>query len=268
VDVTPEASAGKARDLERMRQLLEEAQHELAEAEDIYARFPSHHGSGNVQIGFSEIYLDLGHLDEADKAAAKAFDLGTTTTDYLMMARARMAQAMVANAHYEEQIGGTNEAGRLAQLAYDGAREAVAFAEHTQSRRILARAYTCQGVILINGFFNNSGLARKSADKAEEFLGAERHGSLWHDLQALRNGLLRESQMDPNLRAWSEGEVDGKSLQVVVEEFESFLIAKVWEREGRKVSRVAQRLAVSPKKVRRLLRHLGHMTETEPNANG
>ena len=43
--------------------------------------------------------------------------------------------------------------------------------------------------------------------------------------------------------------------------FEELLIRKVWEHEGRKVSRVAHRLAVSPKKVRRVLRHLGMLVE-------
>jgi tetratricopeptide (TPR) repeat protein len=254
---------GKARELERMRQLLEEAQTELDEADEIYRRFPSHHGSGNVQIGFSEIYLDLGQLDKADQAASKAFDLGMAKTDYLLMCRARIAQAMVANARHEEQISEADEPGRFAQLAYDCAREAVGFAEHTQSRRILARAYTWQGLVLMNGFFNNAEQARSSADRAEEYLSVDRHGALWDDLQTLRGKIVRESKLDPNLRAWSQGVVDGKSLQTVVEEFEAFLVVKVWEREGHKVSRVAQRLSVSPKKVRRLLRRLGLLAGRE-----
>jgi tetratricopeptide (TPR) repeat protein len=255
--------AGKAGGLERMRQLLDEAQRELTEADEIYQRFPSHHGSGNVHIGFSEIYLDAGYLDKAEHAASIAFELGVAKTDYLLMCRARIAQAMIANARYEEQISGTEEPGRFAQLAYDCAREAVDFAEHTQSRRILARAYTCQGHVLMNGFFNDQELARSSADRAEEYLSVDRHGSLWNDLQSLKQKIVRESKLDPNLRAWSQGLVDGKSLQMVVEEFEAFLVSKVWERENRKVSRVAQRLSVSPKKVRRLLRRLGLVADRE-----
>jgi DNA-binding NtrC family response regulator len=46
-----------------------------------------------------------------------------------------------------------------------------------------------------------------------------------------------------------------------VADFEEVLIRRVWEREGRKVSRVAHKLAVSPKKVRRVLRHLGLLSE-------
>jgi hypothetical protein len=35
------------------------------------------------------------------------------------------------------------------------------------------------------------------------------------------------------------------------------IIPKVWEREGRKVARVAAKLAISPKKVRRVLHAAG-----------
>jgi len=41
------------------------------------------------------------------------------------------------------------------------------------------------------------------------------------------------------------------------------VIPKVWMREGRKVSRVAQRLSVSPKKVRRILRNAGLLAAGE-----
>jgi tetratricopeptide (TPR) repeat protein len=256
----PGANSNKSKDLERMRQLLQEAQTELAQASEIYERFPSHHGEGNVQLGFAEIALDLDHLDEADRAANAAFELGAMKQDYLLMCRARIAQATIANARYEEQI---EDSDRFAQLAYDCAREAVAFAEHTQSRRMLARAYIWQGLILMNGFFQEPEIARASAAKAEEFLSVDRHGALWEDLKILQAKILRRSKLDPNLRAWSQGVVGDKTLEEVAEEFEALLVSKVWEREGRKVSRVAQRLSVSPKKVRRLLRRLGLLPEQE-----
>lgn len=256
----PGANTNKSKDLERMRQLLQEAQTELAQASEIYERFPSHHGEGNVQLGFAEIALDLDHLDEADRAANAAFELGAMKQDYLLMCRARIAQAAIANARYEEQI---EDSDRFAQLAYDCAREAVAFAEHTQSRRMLARAYIWQGLILMNGFFQEPEIARASAAKAEEFLSVDRHGALWEDLKILQARILRRSKLDPNLRAWSQGVVGDKTLEQVAEEFEALLVSKVWEREERKVSRVAQRLSVSPKKVRRLLRRLGLLPDQE-----
>jgi tetratricopeptide (TPR) repeat protein len=255
-------SPHKAKDLERMRQLLAEAQHELAAADAIYTRYPSHHGAGNVQVNLAEIALDLGHLDEADRAALAAFEFGSTKQDYLLMCRARIAQGMTANARYEEQVGDSEEPSRFAQLAYDCLREGVAFAEHTQSRRIIARAYIWQGMVLMNAFFNNPEQARVSAEKAEELLSVDRHGALWEDLKTLQTKIVRRSKLDPNLRAWSQGVVGDKTLQEVVEDFEAMLVSRVWHREGRKVSRVAQRLSVSPKKVRRLLRRLGLLADT------
>ncbi len=44
-----------------------------------------------------------------------------------------------------------------------------------------------------------------------------------------------------------------RPFQEVTEEFAELVIPKVWIREGRKVSRVAERLSISPKKVRRIL---------------
>ena len=47
--------------------------------------------------------------------------------------------------------------------------------------------------------------------------------------------------------------MENQSFQQVTEEFARIVIPKVWEREGRKISRVAAKLSISPKKVRRIL---------------
>ena len=69
--------------------------------------------------------------------------------------------------------------------------------------------------------------------------------------------MLRGGSVNPILRAWSQGSVGDKTFQQLSEEFAELVIPKVWEREGRKVSRVAARLSVSPKKVRRILNRVG-----------
>jgi DNA-binding NtrC family response regulator len=76
--------------------------------------------------------------------------------------------------------------------------------------------------------------------------------------------VLRTRPIDPILRAWSAGVVSGKSFQQITEEFARIVIPKVWEREGRKVSRVAERLSISPKKVRRILHSVGLLDTAEP----
>jgi tetratricopeptide (TPR) repeat protein len=247
----------KAGQLERMYELLRNAQADLAKAEEIYRRRGNHHGIGNVDVNFAQICLELADLDMAEKRASEAFDLAASKADYLLMCRARIVQATVANARFEEQIGEADDPSRFAQLANDSAREAVALGERTESRRLVAQACICEGMTLVNGFFNNTEKARACCDRAETYLNNDRHDALWQEVEILRSRILHAGLEDPNLRAWSQGAVGDKSLQQVVADFEEVLIRRVWEREGRKVSRVANKLAVSPKKVRRVLRHLG-----------
>jgi len=129
--------------------------------------------------------------------------------------------------------------------------------EHTESCRLLAQAHVCHGMTLVNGFFNNTELARACCDRAEAYLDHDRHDALWQEIEILRAKILHAGIEDPNLRAWSQGAIGDKSLETVVADFEELLIRRVWEREGRKVARVAHKLSVSPKKVRRVLRRLG-----------
>jgi tetratricopeptide (TPR) repeat protein len=76
---------------------------EQAKADEIYRRGGNHHGTGNVDVNYAQICLDLGDLDKAEKRASEAFDLGATKADYLLMCPARIVQATVANARFEEQ---------------------------------------------------------------------------------------------------------------------------------------------------------------------
>jgi tetratricopeptide (TPR) repeat protein len=252
---------GKSGQLERMHELLRDAELDLTQADAIYKGLNNHHGAGNVDVNLANIYLDSGNLDKAEQRAAEAFELGATKADYVLMCRARVAQAMLANARFEEQIGEGDDPSRYAQLAHDCAKDAVAFGERTESRRLQAQAHICQGLTLVNGFFHNTEAARSCCEHAEVFLDHDRHDALWQEVEILRAKILHGGIEDPNLRAWSQGSVGDKSLQQVVADFEELLIRRVWEHEGRKVSRVAHRLAVSPKKVRRVLRRLGMMAE-------
>jgi DNA-binding NtrC family response regulator len=77
------------------------------------------------------------------------------------------------------------------------------------------------------------------------------------DIHALKAKILRSGSVNPTLRAWSQGSVGDKTFQQITEEFAELIVPKVWEREGRKVSRVATRLSMSPKKVRRILDRVG-----------
>ena len=80
---------------------------------------------------------------------------------------------------------------------------------------------------------------------------------MWEDLQALRRKLVKAGSTDSLLRQWSQGIVGDKTFQQITEEFAGIVIPKVWKREGRKISRVAAQLSISPKKVRRILSSAG-----------
>jgi DNA-binding NtrC family response regulator len=80
---------------------------------------------------------------------------------------------------------------------------------------------------------------------------------VWDDLETLKSKVLHARPLDPILRAWSAGVVEDKSFSQLTEEFARMVIPKVWEREGRKISRVAEKLSISPKKVRRILHSAG-----------
>ena len=69
--------------------------------------------------------------------------------------------------------------------------------------------------------------------------------------------MLHARPIDPLLRAWSNGVVENRTFQQMTEEFARIVIPKVWEREDRKVARVAKKLSISPKKVRRILHSAG-----------
>ena len=124
---------------------------------------------------------------------------------------------------------------------------------------MLARAYVWQGLTFANELVADLEAARRSCRQAMALLetgGAERQCG-WDDLENLKARVLQTRPIDPLLRAWSNGAVENKTFQQMTEEFARIVIPKVWEREGRKVSRVAARLSVSPKKVRRILSQVG-----------
>jgi tetratricopeptide (TPR) repeat protein len=242
----------------RFEQLREEALAELTEAAAIYQQYENHHGLGSVNVNYAYLYLDNGDLDHAETAAKTAFRLGEEKRDNILMARARMVLCIVENARVEEGIGENTEPGNHARLAQDFAHEAVELAKHTQNRRLLAHTYIWQGLTFCNRFFDDADAARHCYDQAITLSKGGGHAeNAWEDLQNLKSKVLRRGEVNPTLRAWSQGSVGDKTFQQLSEEFAELIIPKIWEREGRKVSRVAERLSVSPKKVRRILDRVG-----------
>jgi DNA-binding NtrC family response regulator len=102
-------------------------------------------------------------------------------------------------------------------------------------------------------------------DSAAALFKPDGQEEVWDDLRALRTKIARHSRVDSALQEWSQGIVGGKTFQQLTEEFAAVVIPKVWEREGRKVARVAARLSVSPKKVRRVLQAAGLLSRSQPD---
>jgi tetratricopeptide (TPR) repeat protein len=251
---TAKAMAEARKQFARLR---EKALEQLQAAGAIYQGQGNHRGMGAVHILRGFLCLDSGELDSAGSEAAEAFLHGEQKADYILMARARILQSIVENAKFDEQIEEASGANQHAQLAHDFARDAVEFAKHTQNRRLLARAHVCQGMTFANDFFDNVEAARQCCDAAAALLKPQGPDYIWDDLQELKARILRRGPVETVLREWSQGLVGDKTFQQITEDFAHIIIPKVWEREDRKVSRVAARLSISPKKVRRILRAAG-----------
>lgn len=241
----------------RFEQLRHEALAELGEARTIYESYRNHHGLGSVHLNYGYLHLDNGDLDDAEKEAEAAFELAETRHDHILMARSRLLRCMIENVRVEEGIGESTEPGSHARLAQDFAQEAIELATHTQNRRLLASAHVWQGLTYANRFFNDLESARQSYDQAVALSKGVHSEGAWDDLQTLKARVLRAGKVNPTLRAWSQGSVGDKTFQQITQEFAELIIPKVWEREGRKISRVATRLSISPKKVRRILDRAG-----------
>jgi tetratricopeptide (TPR) repeat protein len=244
---------GKVPHRNRFEQLGREALAELEEAAVIYEEYRNHHGLGSVHLNYGYLHLDNGDLEHADEEAKTAYRLGEEKGDHILMARARLLDCMIENARVEEEIGESGEPGGHARLAQDCAQEAIELARHTQNRRLLADAYIWQGLTWCNRFFDDPDSARHAYDQAIALSKGNHADGTWDDLETLKARVLRAGRVAPVLRAWSQGSVGDKTFQQITEEFAELIIPKVWEREGRKVSRVATRLSMSPKKIRRIL---------------
>lgn len=249
----PKADGKTSQLRDRLMKVRQEAFSDLEEARAIYERHPNHHGLGSVHVNCGYLHLDNGDYDRADEQAEKAYRFGEEKADFILMARARLLQCMVENAKLEEELAESSDPSSHARKALEAARDAVELAKRTQNRRVLAMAHVWQGLTESNAFLEDLESAQHSYDMAMAALKGEDPGNLTADLKTLKARLFRSGSVDATLKAWSQGLVGTKTFQQMVEEFADLVIPKVWEREEKKISRVAERLSISPKKVRRVL---------------
>jgi tetratricopeptide (TPR) repeat protein len=242
---------------EQRAQLRQEAFEHLSKAQEIYQRYDDHRGNGNVHITLGYLNLDDGELDRAAAQAATAFRLGAEKKDSVLKARARMLQSAVQGAMFEGQIEEGSSRVPSSQLACEFAREALESAQQTQNRRLIAKAHITLGLALCLDFPDDLEPAQQCVDAAAALLKPAHQDYVWRELQDLKRKIRGAGNVNSTLREWSQGMIGNKSFQQVSEEFAAIVIPKVWKRENRKVARVATRLSISPKKVRRILRDQG-----------
>lgn len=251
----PETSRNSYR--QRLQQLHEEIVHHLDEAGEIYSHHPTHHGIGTVELNYSYVLLDDGDYHGAEIKAKRAYKLGEEKQDYILMGRARIVLCMIENARVEEEISEGSDPGSHARRAMEYIQEAIDFAKHTQNQRLLANAYLWLGFTHCNAYFDDIDAAREAYEMAIACRKSATADNMAEELQRLKAKVVSAGSMDLKFKAWSQGSFGDKTFQELTEEFAELIIPQVWEREGRKVSRVATRLSISPKKVRRILDRVG-----------
>lgn len=238
-------------------QLRTEAFTHLEEAEAICRHNESSQGISSIRLVYGYLYLDDGDYERAEKSAGIGLILARQKTDFIALSRLTLLHCMIENAKVEDGIGDNAESESHARQALSWAQDSIKFTKQTQNRRLLGNAYIWEGLTYANQFLHDLESARKSYDSALALLKSERGGQLWNDLESLKRRLLPKVRVDDKLRSWSQGFVGEKTFQQVIEEFTELIIPKIWENEGRKVSRVAVRLSISPKRVRRILDVVG-----------
>jgi tetratricopeptide (TPR) repeat protein len=257
--------AAKLPSREQRSHLREEAAEHLAKAQEIYERYDDHRGNGNVHVTFGYLNLDNGELDRAAAEAATAYRLAAEKKDSVLKARARMLQSAVQGAKFDEQIDDASSRVPSSQLACEFARDALDSAKHTQNRRLIAKAHIALGLALCLDFPDDLEAIQHCIDGAAALLKPGHQDYVWRELQELKRKLRGAGSVNSTLREWSQGIMGNKSFQRVSEEFAAIVIPKVWRRENRKIARVAARLSISPKKVRRILRDQGLLKSSEPD---
>ena len=251
------ARGGAAGELARYTQICGEALEQLQRAGEIYAQHHYYSGTASALVSAGYLHLDAGNIDLGESEALKAYNLAQDKNDHIHMARARTLQSIAENMRVDEQFGEDVDRAVYANNASRYADDAVRLAELTENRRLVAEAYVARGMVYANDYFQEWEDAKRCVDHASARLGPEERDHLWEDLTTLKMRILRASSIDETLRAWSDGVLGDKTFQQVTEEFAEIVIPRVWQREGKKVSRVSNRLSISPKKVRRVLRNAG-----------
>ncbi len=245
--------SGHSHSVRRCEELRTEALENLAEAEALCRVGDDDHGLGSVHIARALLSLDKGELDKAMAEASEAYKLGQTRKDLVLLCRSRLIHSEVETAKYDDGIDEGYDPTLHAQRAHDYAQDALNFAKRANNRRLMAAANIRIGLSMCNEFFNDLESASGYCDDAAKYLANSRREQFGEDFRRLKSYILHAKRADVAPEAWSNVVVGDRTLRQLKDEFDQMIILQVWDREDRKISRVAKALAISPKKVRRFL---------------
>jgi tetratricopeptide (TPR) repeat protein len=249
------AGESRLREFHRQYQeLYRSAIAELERAKHICMLHGEHSGLGSALLNAGYLHLDVGDLGMAAGEASQALEIAEANHNLLLRARVCTLMGMIENARVEELLGSAQEIPHYARLAKQHCMEAVRLAQSTENKRVLLNAYVALGETAANNFFHDYELAQRCVDAASGLLEPQDADYAVDELNALKAKLLKVVGIEDTLRAWSQGIITGRSFQEVTEQFAQLVIPRVWLREDKKISRVAKKLAMSPQKVRRLVK--------------
>jgi tetratricopeptide (TPR) repeat protein len=241
---------------ERYLTIYNQALQLLARAGKIYELHCHHTGIGTVLVNNGHLHLEIGGIEQAAREAKGAYSLGEEKQDPILMARARILQSSVELASAEEQLDEETGTSSRAAMAVIFSDEAIELARQTQNKRLIAAACIARGHAAASDFFQDWDFARSCIASASELLSQNDRDHLLRELTALKVRVLHAAGIDQTLRQWSEGQIGRKTFRQIQEEFAEIVIPRVWVAQGRNITRVAQQLSISPKKIRRILRNV------------
>jgi hypothetical protein len=243
--------------------LRKEAFEHLAKARDFCNKTADYIGLVNIHTTTGYLHLDSGEFDLADVDSHVAYEIAQQKGDHPLMARVRLLQSEIERGKFEELLGDERGPVRYSQLAEEFAREALDYAKGTQNERLCAQAYITLGLALCVSAGDNANEISHCIAKARALLNPEDRDYLSMELSTLKKKAALITVAEPILGEWSKGIVGNKTFTQINNEIATIIISKVWEHEGRRVSRTAARLSISPKKVRKFLQARGLVSPTE-----
>lgn len=245
--------------------LREQGFEHLAKAKELCTQLSDYIGLVNIHTTAGYLHLDNGDFDQANTESDAAYQIAQRKADRVLLARTRILQSAVERAKFEELLEEGPGSVRYAQLAEEFARDALQNAQGTQNERLLAQAYVTLGLALCMGAANNTDEIWQYSEQAAALLKPEDQDYLSAELATLKKKVGSITVADPLLGEWSQGLVGNKTFSQINREFATIIIPNVWEREGRRISRTAARLSISPKKVRKILQARGLLPPKKPH---